>query len=259
MVQLGYDRYYTELEAEAVRFAEAVHDADLARQVPTCPEWTLAQLVAHVGQAHRWATAIVVRRSPEPLALEDVDDLRVPEDAAERAEWLRAGAARLVEAVREAGPETPVWTFTDEHYAGFWVRRMLYETLVHRADAELTVGRAVTLDPELAADGISEGLGLLTSSAAAANPAVAGLRGDGQTLHFHATDEGLGEAGEWVVRRTPSGVVWEHGHVKADVAVRARAADLLLVLQRRIPPSAPRIEVLGDEELFHHWLDHTAF
>jgi hypothetical protein len=41
-------------------------------------------------------------------------------------------------------------------------------------------------------------------------PALAELRGNGQTLHFHATDPGLGVAGEWLVRRTPSGVEWEH-------------------------------------------------
>jgi hypothetical protein len=39
---LGDDRYYAALEAETARFAEAVSDADPARPVPTCPEWTLA-------------------------------------------------------------------------------------------------------------------------------------------------------------------------------------------------------------------------
>src|SRR6266511_5914625 len=34
MTWLGYDRYCTELEAEAGRIADAVHDADLALRVP---------------------------------------------------------------------------------------------------------------------------------------------------------------------------------------------------------------------------------
>jgi hypothetical protein len=54
-------------------------------------------------------------------------------------------------------------------------------------------------------------------------------------------------------------VVWEHGHGKADVAVRGTAADLLLMLYRRLPPAAPGIEILGDEGLLSHWLDHSAF
>ena len=30
------------------------------------------------------------------------------------------------------------------------------------------------------------------------------MRGDGDTLHFHASDDGLGGTGQWLVRRTPS-------------------------------------------------------
>src|SRR6266704_1798496 len=75
------------------------------------------------------------------------------------------------------------------------------------------------------------------------------LCGDGQSLHFHATDPGLSGAGEWLVTRTPSGVTVVRGHGKADVALRGPAASLLLVLTRRLPPSAPGIEVLGEQAL----------
>ena len=56
------------------------------------------------------------------------------------------------------------------------------------------------------------------------------LRGDGQSLHFHATDPGLSGTGEWLVTRAPSGITVARGHGKADVAVRGPAASLLLVL-----------------------------
>ena len=59
--------------------------------------------------------------------------------------------------------------------------------------------------------------------------------------------------------RTPSGVTVARGHGKADVAVRGPAAGLLLVLTRRLPPSAPGIEVLGEHALLTHWLEHTPF
>jgi hypothetical protein len=71
------------------------------------------------------------------------------------------------------------------------------------------------------------------------------LRGDGQSLHFHATDPGLSGTGEWLVTRAPSGVTVQHGHGKADIAVRGPAASLLLVLTRRLPPSDPGIEIHG--------------
>src|SRR5215216_2829462 len=106
---LGDDRYYAALEAETAGFAEAVHDADPARPVPTCPAWTLAQLTEHVGQAG-------------------------------------GRARRLGQAVREVGPQTEVWSWSQDHTAGFWLRRTTHDTLVHRVDAELAVGREAAAD-----------------------------------------------------------------------------------------------------------------
>ena len=69
----------------------------------------------------------------------------------------------------------------------------------------------------------------------------------------------LGAAGEWLVRRTPSAVAWEHRHGEADVAVRGPALDLLLVLNRRATPGDTALEVAGDERLLAHWLEHSVF
>ena len=252
----GEDRYYAALEAETARFAEAVHDADPVRPVPTCPEWTLAQLTEHVGQAQRWVTVVLERRAPVPNAQVQV---RVPRDPDERSAWLVAGARRLGQAVREVGPATPVWTWSEDPTAGFWLRRTTHDTLVHRADAELAVGREVTVDPDLAADGVADLLDMFAVLPRIDDyPELAGLAGHGQTLQFRATDAGLGGAGEWLVRREPSGLAWERARGPADVTVRGRAADLLLVLTRRVAPDG-RVEVDGDERLFAHWLDHSRF
>ena len=40
--------------------------------------------------------------------------------------------------------------------AGWWIRRRVHEQTVHRADAALALGVGFQLDPELAADGVSE-------------------------------------------------------------------------------------------------------
>jgi hypothetical protein len=127
---------------------------------------------------------------------------------------------------------------------------------VHLADAQLASGRDVDLAPGLAADGVDEWLGLIAAGPAGLAPE---LRGDGQTLHFHATDPGLPGAGEWLITRTSSGIIVRHGHGKADVAVRGPSADLLLVLTRRLPPSNPGVEILGQQALLTHWLKHTPF
>ena len=76
-------------------------------------------------------------------------------------------------------------------------------------------------------------------------------------LHLHATDDGLGPAGEWLVRGTGGGIAWEHGHAKGDVAVRGPAADLVLALMRRRPSDS--VETIGDAALWEHWLARTGF
>src|SRR5262249_55209864 len=131
MSPLGHDRLHAELLAEADRFADALHTADLTLPVPTCPEWTIADLLAHFGFAHRWPPTIVERRSATLVQRHEVDDVDVPEDRDARAEWVRAGARRLGDAVRDAGPETAVWTWATDKTAGFWLRRILHDTLVH--------------------------------------------------------------------------------------------------------------------------------
>jgi hypothetical protein len=52
-------------------------------------------------------------------------------------------------------------------------------------------------------------------------------------------------------------VTWRHGHAEADLAVRGPASDLLLVMNRRLPPSA--VEVIGDRDLLARWLEHSRF
>jgi uncharacterized protein (TIGR03083 family) len=260
MASLEDDRYYSALDIEAQRFANAVHEADLSQQVPTCPEWTIEQLTEHVGRAHRWVTAIVEQRATSYLPPEEVDDIPMPATAEECSAWLRSGAFRLATVIREAGADTPVWSWHDDQRVGFWLRRMVHETAVHRADAQLAAGGTVAMDADLAADAVTEWLEFASSPALAARrPELAELRGDGQTLHFHATDDGLGDAGEWVVRRTPDGVLWEHGHVKCDVGVRGAAVDLMLLIMRRIPADDSRVQIVGDRALLEHWLEHTSF
>jgi uncharacterized protein (TIGR03083 family) len=253
---LSYVRYYGAIAQAAAETAELVQKTDRSQPVPTCPDWTFADLVAHLGAGHRWVTSMVSQHVTEALPHEAIPDSTPPDDPAEAAEWLRDGALRLIETIRDEGPESSVWTLTGEHRAGFWARRMAHETSVHSADAALTAGRTVTLPADLSADGISEWLGLLTFAAAGMRPA---LRGTGETMHFHSTDGWLGRDGEWFVRRTPEGIDWEHGHAKADVAVRGDAADLMLLLTRRLPLDSPSIEVLGDRAVLEYWLANTAF
>jgi len=111
------------------------------------------------------------------------------------------------------------------------------------------------LAPDLAVAAIEDWLDNVTSRGYWQNrPDFAeGMRGDGQTLHFHATDA----PAEWLARREPDRVVLERAHTKADVTVRGPAIELLLVLSRRRPLLvAPTLELHGDRALFDHWIEH---
>jgi len=252
----GDDRFFAALSSCTAELARII-DGDLNRSVPTCPGWTFRQLATHVGRGHRWAAQIVATRSTVPLPMREVPDGKLPEDPAQHTPWLNAGADQVIKAVTAAGHD-PVWTLGGLGPASFWARRRAHEAAVHLADAQLAAGEAIDLAPDLAADGVSEWLTLV--AAGTADPARArDLSGDGQSLHFHATDPGLSGTGEWLVTRTPSGLTVQTGHARADVAVRGPAASLLLVLTRRLPPSDPSVEVLGDQAALTHWLEHTPF
>jgi uncharacterized protein (TIGR03083 family) len=258
MFPLGFDRYFVEFEAETARLAVLVHDTDVQQPVPSCPDWTLEQLVGHVGRGHRWAADIVERRVLKPIPLPEV---AVPAHADERSEWLTAGARMLADAVRAAGPQQPVWTWSVDRSAGFWLRRMLHDELIHRFDAELALGIEGDLAADLAADGVSDILDILAtlSKPDLGYPGFAGLLGTGESLQFSATDSDLGSSGEWSVTRSPAGVTWQHGHDRADVTVRGPSLQLLLLLNRRLSADTAAVEILGDRELFEHWLANSRF
>jgi uncharacterized protein (TIGR03083 family) len=267
MAPLSDERFCAELRRRTSTLAEIVC-GDSAHPVPTCPDWTFRQLATHVGRGHRWAAAIVATRAAEPIPLREVPDGKFPDDPGLRADWLTSSADLVADAVG-AAPDAVVWTFIGPRPAAFWARRRAHEVVVHLADAQLATGRDVDIPADLAADGISEWFEIVTGTGSSSELIQArsqDLSGDGETLHFHATDEGPGAsaetpdaAGEWLIRRTPSGVTVEHGHVKADVAVRGPAASLLLLLTRRLPASDPAVEVLGDQALLADWLAHTPF
>ena len=143
--------------------AEILAEHDHSLPIPTCPEWTLRQLVTHVGRAHRWAAEITRTRSDAFIPFREVPDGKLPDDSAVQRASLRAGAARIVDAVREAGSDV-VWSFTGPVPAGFWISRMAHETLVHRADAQIAARAEPepAIDSEVAADAIDESLMLLT-------------------------------------------------------------------------------------------------
>ena len=51
-------------------FVNHARKAGLDTRVPTAPEWTVRELLAHQGMVHRWATDHVLGRRADPNAYE---------------------------------------------------------------------------------------------------------------------------------------------------------------------------------------------
>jgi uncharacterized protein (TIGR03083 family) len=240
---------------ETKAFGEAIRAADPSTPVPTCPGWTLNQLLKHLGRGHRWAAQIVAERRIEPLDPRAVRDGKPPEDPDAAMAWLNGGAQAVIDAVDHVGSDARVWTFNGPKPAGFWIRRRLHEATVHRADAVLAVGGDYDLSPELAADGISEWIDLMVTQADLHSPPV----DRGIALHLHATDDGLGPTGEWTITNDEDGLNWSHDHGKGEAAVRGKASDLLLSVVRRRTVDEAGVELFGDRAVWDRWLEKTPF
>ena len=236
-------------------FAELFRDVDESRPVPTCPGWTLTQLLRHVGRGDRWAAQIVREGLDDFLDPRTVEGGKPPPDPADAISWLHGGAQRLVDAVELSGVETPVWTFLGPRPANWWVRRRLHETAVHRADAAIATGSDFTLDATIAADGITEWLERVAIQAGSEGAPLP--LEEGNTLHLHATDPGLGEAGEWTIRVDDGAITWSHDHGKGSAALRGGATELLLAMVRRVSLADTGIELFGDHAVWQNWLDRT--
>jgi len=252
---MNTSEYVKVLVDQTSTFAEWVNGRDAATPVPTCPKWTLADLVNHVGGTQREMAMLVRERMSEPSRA-FASYVPGPTDSTEWRAWLMDGAAEVEEAFDSVTDDTPVW----DPYGGsagvqYWSRRLFGEACVHRADAAAALGTRYELAPGLAVAAIEDWLDNITSAVywEFRSDFADAMRGDGQTLHFHATDA----AGEWLALREPDRIVLEHTHTKADVMVRGPATDLLLVISRRRPLDATStLDVQGDHALFDHWIEH---
>ena len=256
MSAISTERLYGEITGSTATLAGLIGGTDLTRPVPTCPEWTMRQLVTHVGRAHRWATAIVATRAAGPIPFRDIPGGKLPGDQRAQAEWLNAGAAALAATVQAAG-DGQVWTHNGPGPARYWARRMAHETAVHRADGQIAVGTRPVIDPVIAADGLAEWLGFLPDGPAGQQADHPAPVPEGKVIHLHATDAAAD--GEWLIHGVPGGVTVAAGHGKGDLALRGPASAILLVLLRRLPPGDPAVEVIGDRSLLDAWLAATPF
>jgi len=187
-VVIEYGRH---LKAESAKFAAAISQLDPSTAVPTCPGWTASDLVWHLTEVQMFWAAIVEGRLSDPAEAEH-SKMGRPATHLELLELCATQSSRLVRALELTLDSEPLWTWSGDSTAGFVRRRQTHEALIHRLDAEATAGYLTDLDPQLAADGIDEVLGVFVGGI----PSWAEFEPDGPLVGIAATDTGH----RWTVR-----------------------------------------------------------
>lgn len=246
--------YNDHLVRESARFADAIRRAVPDAAVPPCPAWSADDLLWHLAEVqYFWGTVVL-----DGLDGDEADKL-TPARPAERAgllEFYDRASRRLAGTLATASPQARAWTWSQDQTVGFIQRRQAHEALIHRIDAELTVGDRTPVDPPLAADGIDETLRVMYGGCP---PWGKITPVPGRTIRFRATDTG----DSWLVTMARftgtdpgSGTSYDEPDIhiaEADTGEAARAevsgsaGDLDCWLWHR-DPLGP-VERSGDEEV----------
>ncbi|HEY0238610.1 MAG TPA: maleylpyruvate isomerase family mycothiol-dependent enzyme [Friedmanniella sp.] len=241
------------------QLAAWLEGADVELPVPTCPGWTLAHLVEHVGATQRWVTRLVAERIGHPAAAFGVAWEQAPADRGAWPAWLVAGARDAEAAIAGAAAGAQVF---DPSGGGdgvaFWSLRLFGEISVHRIDAAATLGQPYELEPVLAAAAVDDWLGTMASSGWAANvPGFAdAMAGNGETIAWVADDADRA----WLLRRTDAPLVLVRERGAADATIHGPANELLqIVSRRRSLDGAEACVVEGDRDELVHLIEHMTW
>jgi uncharacterized protein (TIGR03083 family) len=239
------DFWLAALRADGPALRAAAGEASPDRPVPSCPEWTVQELVLHVASLYRWVRSHVGRGvtskpEPRPTSFEGL-----PTGPAALALWDEE-YARLVQLLDALDPGLPAWNWAPQpKTAAFWHRRMAHETSVHRWDAQVAIAAAEPIEAKLAADGVTEVLDTWLPAGRSRGP------GDRVgVVHLVATDAEQ----EWYLRLRGEGVALldtdtildTDDHHTRTIAV-GTASDLVLAMFGRVPFDV--LDVTGDPTL----------
>jgi uncharacterized protein (TIGR03083 family) len=243
--------YLAFIDSESARFTDMLTHADPAGTVPSCPDWSAADLLWHLTEVQWFWGSIVGRELHDPADAES-DKPQRPASYEELLGLQLEATERLLTALGSGDDGDPVWTWLDDDQTrGFVRRRQAHEVLIHRLDAEQLVGAVTPLDEALAADGVDEALRIMFGG----TPAWAEFHRQAGPVAVLCTDTGARwstEVGRLVGTSPSSGAQIDelslHVHdgrtadPVAQIAGRAEAVDAWL--WGRLPAAA--VDMSGD-------------
>lgn len=232
--------------------AAAASAPDFEAPLPTCPGWTLRELVRHVGGAQRRQAGIVTAgpdAGKPDVTWQDVAEAAPTEREALIA-WAAEGTRLLMDALREAGPDRGCWAYWQTAQTplttGAVARHQVYEAGIHAYDAQLAAGDTQPLPDEIAVDAVDEFLFTVGSTSLPwpYKPAAMDVRAT-EGAFWRAT---LDAAGVQLSRSA------EAPAMPAEFVLEGTASDLALVLYGRLPVEHLKLE--GDRtawDLLAEW------
>lgn len=238
--RLPWDRYLDLIASDTARLASMAR-RDLDAEVPTCPGWTVRDLVLHTATVYQHKIACTRRGETPGLA-----DWPPAMPDGEPVDVLELSVTELVDLLRDRGPDAPAATWLPEDQtAGFWYRRMAHEAAVHRVDAESAFDAITPVASDLAVDGVDEILTLFLGGDWTNQPAdkwqgVDPEAGAGRPIEVITGDH------SWRVTLHADEVEVADGPGEAAATVGGSASDVMLWLWRRVPTDL--VEVAGDAE-----------
>lgn len=238
---MDYAAHVAAVERELASIDAALRAGPMDATVPTCPDWRLRDLAAHLGDF----TALWTHLLCEATGRDKTPFSAVPGDD-EIPDWYQQLGADLLALLEATPADTEVWTWLPEDQsARFAARRCANELAVHRYDAQTISGTTEPIEAELAVDGIEEIF------------VMVGARDDhdggGRSLHLHSTDRG----DEWTIVMGSDGLDVRREHARADLALVGAVSDLELLLYQR-PPIGP-VERHGDGAALDAWYREFTF
>jgi len=231
--------YLTSIEANGKALVDIAARNDLDVPVPTCPGWTLGDLLAHVSGANRWVSHCV----SSGLTAQERILPPAPTGRGALLRWSEESLDELLSILSATSPGEPVWTPIRGALGSVWWRRKAaLEVAIHRNDAETAVDldRQI-IDARLALDGVDEYsqefLPLMLHAVAESPPVTAVL------LSPTDIDDSR------VLSLIPAGDERDPG--TPSVELTASASDLLLWMWNRVPDGS--LAVSGDETVVTWW------
>lgn len=218
-------------------------EGELMRTVPSCPNWTMGDLVEHVYHVHAFWGRIVADRLVDVDAAEEAD--RDVERPADLVSAFRRQAGEFVALLKQSEPATRIWTWAPQQDVAFVIRHQVQEAAVHRWDGANAIAAPFTIDVPSAVDSIEEFLTFSLRSRPENQPL-------GREVALVAADADA----EWTLHEDDAGAIaWSRGADGAAVRVSGTASDLLLALYRRVPLSD--MGVTGDPTVVERLLART--